>query len=194
MTDIVTAPPQRPNANEPGATLSNAVRLYHEAGLRPPPVPRELAGGLTELDEWQFASAPVELTDRADFLVRARGADAPAEVGFGHVGHGITSWWLCYRLIHGPLAVFVRIGYGGAYDDHDASGEFFNATVEAIERLMVTAAAAQAAGRIGPAQRLAVVLDRTGGSGWQVLGSAQGWQASDTPFDEAATFLAGMVR
>jgi hypothetical protein len=190
MNNTVPPPPEAQDALAPNGALSKATRLYRDAGLHLPPVPRELADRLEELAEWQYASAPVELTDRANFVALAGDAAAAPEVGFGHVGHGIASWWLCYRLIRGPLAVFLRVSYGGVYSDNEAAGSFFNATVGRIEELIVLADAARAAGRIGAGQRLAVLVDFVEGSGWQLLGGVPGWQASESPIAEAMEFLA----
>jgi hypothetical protein len=192
MTNAVPLLPEAQDAFAANGALSKASRLYRDAGLRLPPVPRELAPRLTELSEWQYASAPVELTDRAGFLAAAGDVAASAEVGFGHVGHGIASWWLCYRLIRGPLAVFLRLSYGGVHTDNEAAGSFFNATVERIEELIVQAEAADAAGRIGAGRRLAVLVDFVEGSGWQMLGSEPDWQASKSPIGEAMAFLAAL--
>jgi hypothetical protein len=190
MTNTVPPSAEAQDGLASNGALSKASRLYRDAGLHLPPVPRELADRLQELAEWQYASAPVEPSDRANFVALAGDAAAVPEVGFGHVGHGIASWWLCYRLIRGPLAVFLRVSYGGVYTDNEAAGSFFNATVERIEELIVLADAARAAGRIGAGKRLAVLVDFVEGSGWQMLGTEPDWQASSSPIDAAMAFLA----
>jgi len=180
------------NANGPAgmAALAHAVLRYRAAGLRVPPVPRELLEQLIERAEWQFGTDACDLTDRAGFLAAARDGAAPAEVGFGHVGHGVASWWLCYRLILAPLAVFVRQSFGSAYNDQEASRSIVNPTVERIEELIVLADAARRAGRIPPDQRLVLAIDDLDGSGWEVPGGVDGWRDSDKPLDDVVEFLA----
>ena len=173
------------------AVLEEAFLRYRAAGLRLPPVPRELVETLVEQAEWQFGTDVLNLTDRAGFLDAARDPTAPAEIGFGHVGHGVASWWPCYRLILAPLAVFVRHSYGGAYGDHEASRGIINPTVERIEELIVLAEAARRAGRIAPGQRLVVAIDDLGGSGWEIAGGTDGWRDSDQPIGDALSFLRG---
>ncbi len=188
----VTAPP--PGASpDPVGALARAGHRYGGAGLRLPPVPPALAAELIEQDEWQFGTQEVDLTDRAGFLADARAPQALAQVGFGHVGHGVNSWFLCYRLIEGPLAVFVRLGFGGVYDPDPAlSLRGANAVTAAVGRLLDAAAAG---GRFAPAQRLVVVLDEVAGSGWEVAGpQGRAWENSDDPLAAAAAFLAGAAR
>jgi hypothetical protein len=181
-------PPEQPMGM---AIVETAFARYHNAGLRLPPVPRELVDRTAEQSEWQFGTDSAELTDRAGFLQDARDPQAEAALGFGHVGHGIASWFLCYRLILGPLAVFVHHSYGDAYGDDEASRRIFNRAVEQIEELIVMADAARRTGRIAPGQRLVVVIDPLGGSGWEVAGDENGWRKSGDPIEDAREFLSG---
>jgi hypothetical protein len=192
MTVAATAPQETLAATKPSRALAEASRLYRGAGLRLPPVPNGLAGALHEYAEWEFGTEFADLTNQAGFLAAARDPATPSQVGFGHVGHGIASWWLCYRLIADSCAVYFRQSFGGAYDDHEASRSFINPIIDRIAELIRLADAARGAGRIGPDQRLVVVIDSLGGSGWQLTGEANDWQASDPPIDEAAAFLGRM--
>ena len=178
-------------ATTPNRALTKASRLYREAGLRSPPVPPELADRVQEQAEWQFSTDLVELTDRTGFMAAVRDPATPAQIGFGHVGHGITSWWLCYRLIRDSLAVFLRHSYGGVYSDNEASGSFFNSIIERIEELIVLADAARGDGRIVPGRRLLLAIDSLGGSGWEIAGEADGWHDSNQPLDDVMAFLVG---
>lgn len=176
--------------NEPESFLEEAFLLYRDAGLRLPAVPRELVDSLEEQAEWQYATAPdADLTDRTGFLAEAADMRAGAAVAFGHTGHGQASWYLCYQLIRGPLAVFVRQRYGSPYDDDEIGRMMVNATAEGIEDLVVVADEGRESGRLGAGQRLVVVVDDVDGSGWEVLGGTSGWQTSDTPVAAATAFL-----
>jgi hypothetical protein len=189
MTTVATMPQRNPTAPTSNRALGEASRLYRQAGLSLPPVPRELAGRLREYAEWEYGTEFADLTDQNGFLIAARDPETPTQVGFGHVGHGITSWWLCYRLIGESCAVYFRQSYGGAYDDHEAAQSFINPIVEQIAVLISRADAAHSSGRIAPDRRLVVVIDSLGGSGWQIAGDAHGWRDSDKPIDEAMAFL-----
>jgi len=190
MIDTAPALRENSNATKPNRVLAKASPLYREVGLRLPPVPPDLADRLQEQAEWLFGTDTVELSDRSGFLAAARDPATPAQIGFGHVGHGITSWWVCYRLFRGPLAVYLRHGFGGVYNDHDASLGVINPIVERVEQLIVFADAGSRAG-VPPGQRLVLVIDDLGGSGWEIVGGSDGWQDSNQPIDDVMAFLAG---
>jgi len=189
MSETLIAPSDRQEAFDPDGVLVEAFLLYREAGLYLPPVPRELARRLDELAEWQFGSAPADLTDRAAFLAEAARPDAGTSVAFGHAGHGLASWFLCYRLIRGPLAVFIRQRFGGPYDNEDVGRFIVNRTAQAIEALVVAADGARASGLIAAGQRLAVLVDDVEGSGWHMLGGESRWQPSESAITDALVAL-----
>ena len=190
MSDANAALPDDDD-DEPASALEEAFLLYRDAGLRLPAVPRELAEALEQQADWQYASEPAELTDRAGFLAEAAKPKAGPSVAFGHTGHGVASWYLCYRLIRGPLAVFLRQRFGGAYDDPEIGLAVANGTAMAVEELVVAADQARAAKRLGPRERLVVVVDDVDGSGWQVMGGAAAdWHADEEPIAAASAFLA----
>jgi hypothetical protein len=191
MNDTAPVLQESQAAPKPNRALTKASRLYRETGLQFPPVPHELADRLQEQTEWQFGTEAVELTDHGGFLAAARDLATPAQIGFGHIGHGITSWWLCYRLIYDSLAVFLRQSFGGVYNDHEASLRVINPTVEQVEKLIPLADTARSTGRVAPGQRLALVIDDLGGSGWEIAGGSDGWHDSNQPIDDVMAFLAG---
>jgi len=191
MTDTAFTPWESLTTSKPNRALARASLLYREAGLRLPPVPRELAPRLQELTEWQFRSDAVELTDHAGFLAAARDPAAPAQIGFGHVGYGITNWWLCYWLIRGPLAVYLRHSFGGVCNDHEARLGIINPTVEQVEQLIVFADAGCRAARIASGRRLVLAIDDLRGSGWEIAGGWDGWHDSNQPIDDVMAFLGG---
>jgi hypothetical protein len=174
--------------DEPSA-LEEAFVRYQENGLRLPPVPRELVDELDEFAEWRWGSEDLDLEDRDGFLAAARTPGGENEVAFGHVGHGVSSWWLCYRLKLDALAVFVRLGYGGAYDDTEETVPAINATTAALEDLIPAASAAKAAGRLRGGHRLIVVIDEKRNGFWEIAGGADGRHRSDDPLGEAMAFL-----
>lgn len=170
------------------SVLEDAFMEYRDAGLRLPPVPRELVDELDEFADWRWGSDDLMLENRDDFLARAADPATEAEIGFGNVGHGVNSWYLVYRLIVPALGVFVRQSYGGAYGDPEADGAAANRSAEQLESLIVAAEAAKASGLIPEGGRLVVVLDGKGGSGWEVSGGAMAWRASATPIEDALGF------
>ncbi|MBV8912780.1 MAG: hypothetical protein JOZ05_07050 [Acetobacteraceae bacterium] len=170
------------------SALEEAFLTYRDAGLRMPPVPRELARALDELGDWHFATTAADLLDREDFLAAARTAETRPEVGFGQVGHGVASWYLCYRLILDPVAVFVRRRFGGISEDGDEGvRQTANDAAAQIEELIVLSEAARERGELPPGQRLIVVLDDRDGSFWQAGDGPA--QASEDALSEALADL-----
>ncbi len=156
---------------------------FTEAGLLMPPVPRELADAVEEFDDMLFGTDEVDLTNREDWLRRASDLSTPVGVTFGYVGHGIASHALCYQLILTALAVFVRQPFGSIYsEDIDAERAAFNALVEQLEELVVIIDLAHSKGRIGPGQRLIVIVDGDD-SGWRM--TTADWHATLTPVKDA---------
>jgi hypothetical protein len=172
--------------------IEEAFFLYRDAGLRLPPVPRELVDRLEEQAKWQYATAPVSLDDFGRFFAAASGPDPAPLVAFGRAGHGLVSQYFCYQLLRGPLAVFIRRHFGSPYEDTAAELAGLNAMMIEIENLVVAADEAQARGKIGAGQRLLIMIDDVEGTGWQLLGpNGTGWHAGTAPIVEAAAFLAG---
>src|SRR5262245_8932600 len=119
-------------ADQDTSVLEDAFLQYQENGLRLPPVPRELVPALDEFSDWYWGSDRLDLTDLPGFLQGAEQPGGEPEVAFGHVGHGVSSWWLCYRLKLDALAVFLRQSYGGVYADNAAAVPPINAVSEAL--------------------------------------------------------------
>jgi len=102
------------------------------------------------------------------FVQEAAEGRAEDYVLFGHAGHGSNSWAIHFYTVLRPLALFVQIGYGGAYMDRDLSVARLETSFAQAGELI---AAAQA-GKIDPSPRLLVVAsDLTGGRwAWQSPG------------------------
>lgn len=183
-----SAPIDDDDDDEPNA-LEDAFARYQENGLRLPPVPRELADELDEFVDWHWGNENLNLEDRDGFVQAAHQPGGESEVAFGHVGHGVSSWWLCYRLKLDAVAIFVRLAYGGVYEDAAETVPAINETTEALEDLIPAAAAAKAAGRFRRGHRLIVVVDEKRNGFWEIAGGPDGPHKVDDPLTEAMTFL-----
>lgn len=191
--------------NEAEAALATARAFYGAEQLRLPPLPRALAARLVQLDEaeWGIAADALtegdeedtvfghDLTDRNEFLDRATDPATPDDIAFGYAGHGVSSWWMCYQLILGPLALFIRQSYGGPYRDSEAARRAINAAFVDAEALIVKADAAAADGVIAPGQRLVVAVDDRDSPFWGLSDNPEHWQGSDDPIGAAEAFLQG---
>lgn len=166
--------------------LEDAFLHYRELGLRIPPVPHGLVDALTEDAPGRYSTTAMNLEDAGD-LVRLAATAVPDQVGFGQLGHGVSSWFYCCRVITPALAAYVRVSYGSVYVDDGSDADAVNAALMGLEELIVTAKDAAGAGRIPGGGRLVVVLDVLGPSFWQV-GAEQRHETAD-PLNDAQDWL-----
>lgn len=197
-----------PDPAEAADALASARDFYGGEQLRLPPLPRELAPRLAQFDEAEWGLLPPvpdnadevaeepdpeagrhDLTDRGGFLLRATDPATSDDVAFGYVGHGVSSWWICYQLLRGPLALFIREGYGSPYSDPEPHRRTLNGAFRDAEAMIVLADMAANEGMLAAGQRLIVVLDDRGNSFWGLSDDPEHWQGSDDPFGSAEAFL-----
>lgn len=166
--------------------------------LRIPPIPRDMLPTLIQhaAGEWGTDAASEgaeparrDLTDPSDFLTRATDPAHPDEIGFGHVGHGISSWWIAYQLITPALGLFFRQGYGGPYGDAEAARTAINEAFYDAEELLIVADEARDSGTIPQGQRLLVVLDGPDRSFWGLSADFDRWHTTPDPIGAALDFL-----
>lgn len=85
----------------------------------------------------------------------------------GHAGHGVNSWAIHYYLVRGPLALFIQVGFGGAYIKRDSSVQKLTAAFIKAQELIRRFEKAQDAGWLSSAsQRWVVVASDFYGSRW----------------------------
>src|SRR4051794_28595595 len=107
------------------SALEEARQLFREKGLPFPPIPDEMTPDIRRLGNWIYGTRSDEpflyAIDRfVDEAVVGRPKDY---VLLGHSGHGTNSWALHFYLVHGPLRLFVQIGWGGAYFDDESNAQ-----------------------------------------------------------------------
>jgi ribonuclease HI len=126
----------------PSDVLEEARQLFENAELTLPPVPKELQPALRRVDEWAYASrdiTPMDMYMFGRYLVEAVTSDIGDYVAFSHAGHGTNSYAINYHLVLGPLALFVQVGWGGAYMDNQDQArrikECFSRCLELVEVL-----------------------------------------------------------
>jgi len=168
--------------------MADAYWQFSNAGtFGTPPVPLDLLPQMEAFAPWRYGTRDVDPSDRHELTVEADSPNAVDYIAFGHVGHGISNWSICCRLLLAPLAVFVRHSWGGAFADTDAGSADVHRSFFQMEELIVKAEAAAAAGLIPAGKRLIVVADDTQGSAWRTPDGV--WKSSRTPFDAAIAFV-----
>ena len=168
--------------------MTEAFDSYAAMGLRVPSVPHDLVAALVDRGDDVFATSDMSLDSREAFLALADDPEAPDDIGFGQIGHGINSWWFCLRLRTPTLALYVRMSFGGAYGDAEAERRRVNGMLRENDELVVAAMDGAEAGRLPPGSRVIVVYDERDGSFWQAPG--QDRVAEDDPYQAAMAWLA----
>lgn len=192
-----------------GSAAEAARAQFAAAGLPAPPIPPLFAPRLLRVRDWLYST-------RGD--QQGTGAAAPGpyalqwygrellggSVGepyllFGHDGHGINSWAMHWYMVRQPLAIFLQLPWGNAYDDdaqRAASAEALRLHFDAIERLLQATAGA-ANGVLGPDDWLIVVASDLEGSRaglWPAGERTIEWHETDWSLhalERAAALLAG---
>jgi hypothetical protein len=168
------------------AVVEDAFLTLREAGLRLPPIPHALAETLTRPAEAVYGTGPLALGDLAGVLAAVEDPAVPAQLGFGHIGHGVASWQFCYQLVTGSLVLFLRLPYGGIDSSDAASLAPINRSLALAEELVVAADAAVPPG----GRRALVVLDTLGDAVIRLPGDAAPVESED-PLAEALARLRG---
>ena len=133
-----------------------------------PFIPAEMRPAFAELSEWVYGTRPGApwLYEIRKF-VREAGTEPVADyLLLGHAGHGIQSYAMHYSLVRGPLALFLQIGWGGAYMDKDKAARNMAARFAQAEELIQAVEAAQRKDCFRPEERLIISASDFYGSSW----------------------------
>lgn len=100
--------------------IARARALFKETGLRFPVLPKKLALTLRERDKWLYSTRPIDISPYfLKFYVYEASTTAMDDYAvLSHSGHGVNSYAIQYYLIHGPLKLFLFLGWGGIYTDN----------------------------------------------------------------------------
>jgi hypothetical protein len=138
---------------------AEAARLYRdEFGLPLPPIPRDLVPGLRFLGPGLVGTRE----DTPDpygldwFVAELQEGPEPYLI-LGQAGYGVRNWAMHYYLVRDRLALFLQLGWGGAYRDAATATARAAAGFAAVARLL------ELADRIGP-EGLVVVSSDVAGS------------------------------
>lgn len=163
--------------------LEKAKQLFQKAGLVFPAVPQELAVQLKELDNWLFSTREIEMSPYIlQHYVHECDPDvhevSPASTPplfqkpcvddyavLSHSGHGVNSYAIQYYLVHGPLRMFLHLGWGGVYADAEEDAAHIRDCFSLADRIVPPALAV---GKLPPGHRLTIVGSDFYGSYWEV--------------------------
>jgi len=170
---------QQQTAGLPATPIERARALFSDAGLAFPVIPGELAAQIKEAEPdlparkgipvrveggWLFSTRELTMSPyNLEHFVH-EGKKAPAAYAvLAHSGHGVNSYAIQYYLVHGPLRMFLHLGWGGVYMDADAQASKIRECFSLADQI-VPAAASTA--KVGPGKHLTVVGSDFYGSYW----------------------------
>jgi hypothetical protein len=167
--------------------LLQAKAFLRTAGLSFPALPVELAEKIRERDTGIFATAELAHSPYLveEYVAELLGSENPDDYAVVAIdGYGIQSWAFHYYLVSGPLALFVRLPWGGVYTDEEAARSEIERVLAWAQSLPQRLAALKEQGCLTPEQRLLVVLTRRSESRWAWIGQPEAatqevfWQTS----------------
>jgi hypothetical protein len=159
--------------------------LFRKRGLVLADMPERLAATLEERSRWCYStrSLPAHPYGHLHYIDEALEGTAPEYAIIAHAGHGLNSSGILYFLVHGGLALFIKVAWGGAFMDNAAC------TANANQALALATTLSQEAERsprlqdTPPGDRLVVIASDLTESRWR---SPRG------PWHECAPGAAGM--
>jgi hypothetical protein len=85
-----------------------------------------------------------------------------------HAGHGVNSYAIHVFVVHGPLALFLQVPWGGVYMDPKKSARRLADVFDCAGQLITAVREADTTDRLEPGKRLFVMVS-LGGSTWRWL-------------------------
>lgn len=171
--------------------IEKAKRLFRKAGLAFPTIPEELTARLKEQSEWLFSTREVNVSPYIleHYVREADKSHLHDYVVLSHSGHGVNSYALQYYVVHGPLRMFLHLGWGGVYMDAKATAANVRDCFLLADKIVL---AAQTAGRLQASDRLMIVASDFYGSYWSPPGKSH--REKDAAFKGPADVLTEVLR
>jgi hypothetical protein len=146
--------------------INKARNLFQSAGLGFPMLPDELAVKLKERDRWVYSTRPVRMWayELDAYVSAAQGKRIRDYALLSHSGHGINSYAIQYYLVHGPLRMFLHLGWGGVYGDQKEEAAKIRACFLKADQVVQTMA--QGAAGFHTGEHLMIVGSDFYGSYW----------------------------
>ncbi len=149
--------------------IEKARQLFQEAGLAFPAIPPVLEARLKEQDTWLFSTRKIEISpyDLQHYADEADGPRGEDYAVLAHTGHGINSHAVQYYLVHGPLRMFLHLGWGGVYMDADEGAATIRECFSLADKIVSAVTPLESLGAGG---RLKIVGSDFYGSHWSAPG------------------------
>jgi hypothetical protein len=143
--------------------------LFRKRGLVLADMPERLAAGLEERSRWCFSTRPLPAHPygHQHYIDEAMDGLAPEYALVAHAGHGLNSSGILYFLVHGGLALFIKVAWGGAFMDHAVCTANANRAFALASALSDAAERSPRLHESQPRDRLLVVASDVSESRWR---------------------------
>jgi hypothetical protein len=97
--------------------IENARRVFRDAGLGFPTIPKELADRLKEYRPWLYSTRTIDISPYKlqHYLDEAEESPVEDYALLSHSGHGVNSYAIQYYIVHRSLRLFLHLAWGGTY-------------------------------------------------------------------------------
>jgi hypothetical protein len=143
--------------------------LFRKRGLILADLPGPLAAAMQERSRWCFATRPLPTHPygHQHYIDEAVDGTVPDYAIIAHAGHGLNSSGILYFLVHGPLALFIKVAWGGAFMDNVVCTANANRAFSLATALGTAATLSPRLQGAAPGERLIVVASDLTESRWR---------------------------
>ena len=140
-------------------------RLFRDAGLAFPTIPKKLAPQMKEHPPWLFSTRQIEMSpyNLQHYVHEAERSQVQDYAVLCHSGHGVNPYAIQYYLVQGSLCMFLHLGWGGVYMDAEAAAEQIRDCFWIADQIVK---AAKTVGTFQAGSGLTVVASHFYGSYW----------------------------
>ncbi len=179
--------------SDPTNPLQEARARFADEGMPFPPVPTVFEAEFRCIAPWTYGTRPTlpaSLYDIHTFVEEAAESPVDDYLLMGHDGHGINSYAMHYYLVYGPLALFVQIGWGGAYMDKAQSVNGMNQLFAELDSILPLVNTSRKTDEplTQSDERLIVMLSQFYGLRWR-LPKEETWREEGDVFQAVKDFL-----
>ena len=145
--------------------IEEATKLFQEAGLAFPKIPKELATRLKKRGKWLFSTRKICFSpyDLDYYVHELDEINVKNYTILAHSGHGVNSYAIQYYLVYNALRILLHLGWGGWYMDAKETTTKIRECFSLADEIIP---AVQNTGRLKAGDRITIVGSDFYGSYW----------------------------
>jgi hypothetical protein len=152
-------------------SVTELKHLFHDTGLPFPPLPEPWLRDLKRLSPWVYSTRSIDISpyDIEWYVREAEDGSAPDYTLLAHTGHGPKGYAIHLFAVHGPLALFVQIGFGGPFKRGPQAAMRVARVFAEVDVLLEVLAEAGGEGHLPSGARYLILASDVAGSAWRRL-------------------------